>query len=112
LSPVASASAAPATPPAASEPGPPRTHDELLAAIGGRHIRVDGHTIRIDRATVACGGIDRAAGRVHGRPAWTRFSCIQPTFPRGSVAGPDLDFVVESAAPHRLVVVRRRLTSY
>jgi hypothetical protein len=92
--------------------GPPRTPDAVLRHIAGRRIKAAGRTIRIQSDTVTCGGLGRPSRRRRARPAWIRFECIQPTFPPGSIAGPDLIFVVRSVAPHRLVVTRRHLTSY
>jgi hypothetical protein len=108
-SPTASASATPAE--SAPRPGPPRTHDTVVRRIVGRRVAVDGRVVRIDADTVVCTGLG-AARRVHGQAAWTRFRCLQPTFPAGSVAGPDLIFVVESVASGRLSVTQARLTSY
>jgi hypothetical protein len=92
--------------------GPARTHDDVVRAITGRRIRVAGKTVRIDAATVACGGIGPPAAHVGGRAVWRRFDCVQPTFPPGSVAGPDLRFTVVSAASRRLVVEGPHLTRY
>jgi len=92
--------------------GPPRTLEAVLRHIAGRRIKAAGRRIRIRSDTVTCGGVGRPSRRRRDRPAWTRFRCIQPTFPPGSIAGPDLIFVVRSAAPHRLVVTRRHLTRY
>ena len=96
----------------ALSPGPPRTPDAILRHFAGRRIKAAGRTIRIDAATVTCGGLGRPLRRRRDRLAWTRFSCIQPTFPPGSVAGPDLIFVVQSVAPRDLVVTERRLARY
>jgi len=92
--------------------GPPRTPAALLEHIAGRRIKVAGRTIRIDAGTATCDGLGRPSQRRHDEPAWTRFRCIQPTFPSGSVAGPDLVFVVQSVPPRDLVVTRRHFTSY
>jgi hypothetical protein len=93
-------------------PGPPRTLRAVLGDIRGRAIEADGRTVRVDPRTVVCGGVGRPSGRRHGRPAWTRFRCIQPTFPAGSVAGPDLIFTVRSVPPGDFVVTDRHFTSY
>jgi hypothetical protein len=96
----------------ALRPGPPRTPEALLKHIAGRRIKAAGRTIRIDAGTVTCGGLGRPSRRRQDKPAWTVFRCIQPTFPPGSVAGPDLIFVVQSVAQRELVVTRRYFTSY
>ena len=88
------------------------TYDALMRRLNGRRLQVGGQTVRIDRATVACGGVGRPAGRVDGAPAWTRFRCVQPTFPPGAVAGPDAIFIVEPTGPHELAIRARRLTRY
>jgi hypothetical protein len=80
--------------------------------IAGRGIALARGTIRIDADTVTCGGLGRPVSRRHDQLRWTRFRCIQPTFPPGSVVRPDLVFVVQSVAPRDLVVTRRHLTSY
>jgi hypothetical protein len=92
--------------------GPPLTPTALLNHIDGRRIKMAGRTIRIDASTVTCGGLGRPSQRRQDKRAWTRFRCIQPTFPSGSVAGPDLIFVVQSVAPRDLVVTRRHFTTY
>jgi len=84
----------------------------VLRRIVGRQIKAAGRTIRIEADTVTCGGLGRSSPGRKNRLAWTRFRCIQPTFPPGSVAGPDLIFVVRSAAPRDLVVTRPHFTSY
>jgi hypothetical protein len=70
-----------------------------------------GQTLGIDPATLTCGGVGVPTTRVHGEPAWIRFRCVQPTFPPGSVAGPDLIFIVEPSRARTPVVSERRLTS-
>jgi hypothetical protein len=92
--------------------GPPSTREALMRRLDGRRIPVDGRVVRIDRATLVCGGLGRATDRRSGRPAWVRFRCVQPTFPPGAVAGPDAILVVAPARRHRLVVVESRLTGY
>ena len=109
-SPTAAASPAPGR--RALRPGMPWTSDALLKHIAGRRIKAAGRTIRIDAGTVTCGGLGRPSKRGQDKPAWTLFRCIQPTFRSGSVAGPDLIFVVASVAPRKLVVTRRHFTSY
>jgi hypothetical protein len=69
------------------------THAALIRRLDGRRLRVGKRVVRVDRATVTCGGVGRPAGRSDGEPAWSRFRCLQPTFPAGSVAGPDVIFI-------------------
>jgi hypothetical protein len=68
--------------------------------------------IRVDASTVTCDGTGGPAGRRGGKPTWRQFRCIQPTFPPGSVAGPDAIFVAEPVDRTRLRVTDRRLTAY
>lgn len=104
--------------PARRSPSPPTgpriawTHEAVLRRIDGRRIRVGDRTVRVDRGTVACGGVGRATARRGGEPAWPRFRCVQPTFPPGSVAGPDAIFFVEPTGRRTLKVTGARLTSY
>jgi hypothetical protein len=95
-----------------AEDGVAWTRDAVLRRLAGRRIRVGQRTVRIDGGTLACGGLGRATTRIGGEPAWTGFRCVQPTFPPGSVAGPDAIFVVAPTGPRTLVVTDRRLTGY
>jgi hypothetical protein len=103
-------------PPATSAPapaaGPAWTRAAVMRRLDGRRITVDGRAIRIDRATLVCGGIGRPSHRRRGRLVWVRFRCVQPTFPPGAVAGPDAILVVAPAGRRRLVVLESRLTGY
>jgi hypothetical protein len=85
---------------------------KVLRRLAGRRVAIGDKVIRVDASTVTCGGTGRPAGRVHGRPAWSRFRCVQPTFPAGSVAGPDAIFFVQPVDRTRLMVTERRMTSY
>jgi hypothetical protein len=106
-----------APPPPPAQPAPPRrrrawTHDAVMRRLDGRRIQVEGLTVPISRDTLTCGGAGPPARRIGGEPAWTRFRCIQPTFPPGEVAGPDAIFIVEPAGRSRVVVTDSRLTGY
>jgi hypothetical protein len=101
-----------AEPPAAEEERPPitgPTRAKIMRRLEGRRIRVDGKVVRIDRATLACGraGTARAGGR-----RTIRLSCVQPTFPAGSVVGPDALFFVHPTPRGRLVITNARFTTY
>lgn len=106
---VPAAGPAPAQPVAA---GVAWTHERLLRRLRNRRIRVDGRIVRVDRTTIVCTGIGRPAKRRRGEGSWTRFRCVQPTFPKRSVAGPDALFVVVPTGSRSLEVTRRRLSSY
>ncbi len=83
----------------------------VVTRLTGERIRVAGTTVPIDPATLTCGG-EGPEGRRGAAPAWTRFRCVQPTFPRGEVAGPDAVFLVEPTGPRTFVVRGARLTAY
>jgi hypothetical protein len=85
---------------------------KLLRRVAGRRIAIGDQVVRVDPSTVTCGGTGRPSAHLHGRPAWRRFRCVQPTFPPGDVAGPDAIFFVEPVDRTRLVVTQRRLTRY
>jgi hypothetical protein len=86
--------------------------DVILSRIHGVVVRVDGRRVRLDAATVTCGGIGRPITRVRSEPAWGRFRCLQPTFPAGTVAGPDAVLVIEPTGRRTFEVVDRWLTRY
>jgi hypothetical protein len=88
------------------------THAKLLRRIEGRRIRVERRVVAIDRTTVTCGGEGPPSARRNGQPAWRRFRCVQPTFPAGAVAGPDVMFVVEPTGRRRFAVTGQRFTEY
>jgi len=88
------------------------TREAVLHGLDRRRVPVRGQSVSIDAGTLTCVGIGPAAMRVGGRPAWTRFRCVQPTFPRGEVVGPDLIFFVEPTGPRSFLVRAPRLTTY
>src|SRR3954447_7014667 len=95
-----------ATPRASAGTAWPR--ERVLRRLAGRRIGVQGKTVRVDPSTVTCGGV----GPVERKDAWTRFRCVQPTFPRGAVAGPDAIFFVEPRGPRRFEVTESHFTRY
>lgn len=76
-----------------------------MRRLHGRRIRVHGTKVAIDRDTLACG-----RAQAHGRRI--RLRCVQPTFPAGSLVGPDATFFVHVNRAGRLVVSDARFTSY
>jgi hypothetical protein len=88
------------------------TRAELMGRLPGRRIHIGTQTVRVDAATVTCTGVGAPTERRAGAPAWPRFRCVQPTFPPGSVAGPDAIFFVAPADRKRLAVTDQRLTRY
>src|SRR3954465_98503 len=87
-------------------------HERVLRRIAGRRVRGGGRSVRIAPATRPCGGLGTPAGAVGGKDAWTRFRCVQPTFPAGAVAGPDAIFFVEPRGPQRFEAAESPFTRY
>jgi len=98
--------------PAAKPSGVAWTHAKVIRRLAGRRLRVAGRRVRIDAQTLTCGGVGRPASRAGGKPAWTRFRCVQPTFPPGRVVGPDAILIVEPTGRRSFEVTSRRLTRY
>jgi hypothetical protein len=67
--------------------------------------------VAVDRTTITCGGVGRAQRR-GDTLAWTRFRCLQPTFPAGAIAGPDALFDVYPTGPRTLHIAAARFTRY
>jgi hypothetical protein len=102
---------APATT-AATVPSPVYwSHQKLMRRIVGVRIKVEDRSIRIDGATVVCGGDGRAIVRKEV-PRWARFSCIQPTFPPGALAGVDALILVHPTGPTKFVVTDAQFANY
>jgi hypothetical protein len=89
----------------------PWTEVTVLRRIAGERIRAGGRIVQIDPSTVTCVGEGTATTRA-GRPAWTAFRCVQPTFPSGAVAGPDAIFEVRPTGERTFAVVGARLSHY
>jgi hypothetical protein len=90
----------------------PWTRAKVLRRLGGHRVRVDGRAIRLDPGTLTCGGVGAARPGRGGAPAWTRFRCVQPTFPPGEVAGPDLVFTLRPTGRVAFELLERHLTRY
>jgi hypothetical protein len=90
--------------------GPAWTLAAVVAHLDGRSIRVAGRRVAIDAATVTCGGEGPARRRAGGL-AWSRFRCVQPTFPAGAIAGPDAVFLAEPTGRRTLIVRGARFAS-
>jgi hypothetical protein len=100
----------------AQEPAPPAArpawpHAKVLRRIAGEVLRIDGRRVRVDRATVTCGGEGPGLRRGHER-VWERFTCIQPSFGAGGAVGPDIVFRVEPTGPQSFRIVDQRFTRY
>ena len=87
------------------------TRAAVLRRLDGRRVRVEGRRVRLDASTLTCGGMGRAVRR-RGAPAWTRFRCVQPTFPTGQVAGPDAVLEIVPTGRRAFRVAARDLTEY
>lgn len=82
----------------------------VLRRLDGRRMRVHRTEVVIDRDTLACG---RASTRhAGGQRKRLRLRCVQPTFPAGSVVGPDATFSVHATPAGRLVITDAQFTSY
>jgi hypothetical protein len=86
-------------------------HAKVLDRVAGETIRVDDRRVRVDPATVTCGGDGRGSRRGSER-VWTRFTCIQPTFGRDGVTGPDVVFRVEPTGRRSFRITGQNLTRY
>jgi hypothetical protein len=86
-------------------------HAKVLDRIAGETMRVDGERVRVDRATVTCGGEGPGSRRGRER-VWTRFTCIQPTFNGQGVAGPDVIFRVEPTGHQSFRITGPGFTRY
>jgi len=95
-------------PPQASPAWP---HAKVLRRIAREIVQVDGRRVRVDPATVTCGGEGRASGRGRER-RWGSFTCIQPTFNGAGTAGPDVVFRVEPTGRRSFRITDQRVTRY
>jgi hypothetical protein len=96
----------PATPTA-----PAWSKAKVLRRLADKVVVVDGRRVRVDSATVTCGGVGPASVRA-GVHVWHRFVCVQPTFGGEDVAGPDAVLSVEPTGPRSLRIVDTRFTRY
>jgi hypothetical protein len=95
----------------------PSDHDalwsrkKLVRTLAGSRIRVEGRVVRLDAGTLTCSG--EGDGRMRsGRRLWTDFSCIQPTFPPGQLAGPDAIFRVQATGTAKFRVRAASFSRY
>ena len=84
---------------------------KLMKRIANVRVRVEGRVIRIDPATVVCGGEGRPRV-VKGIARWRRFRCIQPTFPPGVLVGPDAIFLVHPMGRTRFRITDAHFARY
>jgi len=104
--------AVPAVPAPAAHTGPAYWSTRFLVErLSDRRVRI-GHRIVVLRAdTLTCAGEGTSVVR-HGSRMWTRFHCIQPTFPKGSLVGPDALFRVHVTSTRSYVVIDARMARY
>ncbi len=88
------------------------SRDAVLRRLDGRRVRAAGRTVRLDATTMTCRGLGAARSGRAGERAWSRFRCVQPTFPAGQVAGPDLVFTVRATGRRTFEVLERHFTRY
>ena len=86
-------------------------HAKVLKRIAGETIEAAGRRVRVDRATVTCGGEGPGSRRGRER-VWERFTCIQPTFNSTGTAGPDVVFRVQPTGRRSFRVTDQRVTRY
>jgi hypothetical protein len=86
------------------------TRAAIMRRLDGRRIRVHRTKVVIDRDTLACGRVGTADARRQRRRI--RLRCVQPTFPAGSLVGPDAIFFVRVNRVGRLVISDAHFTSY
>jgi hypothetical protein len=110
--PTATATATATPSPRPDVRAPAWTHATVLRRLTGRRVRVAGRRLRIDRSTLTCGGVGGPTARVDGEAAWTRFRCVQPTFPPGELVGPDAIFFLEPRGPRTFAVTGGRFSRY
>ena len=86
----------------------PWSNQTLLRRIDGARIAVNGRIVALDDATLTCGGEGPGVAR-EGDRLWTHFTCIQPTFPPGSLVGRDALFRVHVTGERTFAVTDTRL---
>jgi hypothetical protein len=86
-------------------------HAKVLKRIAGEIVQVNGRRVRVDGATVTCGGEGRASRRGRER-VWGSFTCIQPTFNGEGTAGPDVVFRVQPTGRRSFRITNQRATRY
>src|SRR3954468_2473644 len=83
----------------------------LIDRLNGRRIAVGHSTVALRADTLTCAGEGR--GVVRGRSRmWKHFRCIQPTFPKGALVGPDALFRVHVTSARRYVISNARMARY
>jgi hypothetical protein len=84
---------------------------KTLARIAGETVVVGDRRVRVDPATVTCGG-DGTGSRRGRQRVWESFTCIQPTLEGHDVAGPDVVFRVQPTGRRSFRITDQRLTRY
>jgi hypothetical protein len=84
---------------------------KLVRRLRGHSIEVEGRRVPVDPTTITCQGVGRSVRRA-GVLMWTRFHCIQTTFPAHAVAGPDAVFDVHPTGPRSFLITGARFVRY
>jgi hypothetical protein len=84
---------------------------KTLARIAGQTVVLGDRRVRVDPATVTCGG-DGGGSRRGGQRVWESFTCVQPLLEGHSVAGPDIVFRVKPTGRRSFQITDQRLTRY
>jgi hypothetical protein len=95
---------------------PPHRHafwslEKLVRRLADNPIRVEGRAVRLDARTLTCSG-DGDGRWQAGRRVWAHFSCIQPTFPPGQIAGPDALFHAHATGQASFVITDASFSRY
>ena len=96
---------------AAAHPHVAWSRAQLIRRIDGARIRIGRAKVRVDAATVTCGG-DGHGSTTGGRRVWEHFTCFQPTFPARGVAGPDAIFRVHAVSARRFLISDGHFSRY
>lgn len=79
--------------------------------IQGAEFPVERRSVRIDGSTLTCGGEGDDVFR-NGVRLWSHFACLQPTFPRGRLAGPDAVFRVHVVSREAFLITDAHFSRY
>jgi hypothetical protein len=83
----------------------------LVQRLSGKHIVVGAKKVVIRADTLTCEGEGRPVFRTGAR-MWKHFRCTQPTFPPGSLVGPDAIFRVHVVGRTKFVITDAHFTHY
>ncbi len=84
---------------------------KLERTLDGKRFRVGRTVVPIRADTLTCGGQGRSILRA-GVYRWKHFRCIQTTFPRGALVGPDALFLVHVLGRTRFEITDAHFARY